>query len=133
MKNTERRPAARDQRGITLIETVVALSLFAVTAATMSSFLVAQIRHASNNHLQTRAYAIAEDQLEATRTLRYNDMQSSTKQVSVGAVRYTVATSVTANTPANGLKTINVNVSWADPTGPKTIDVSTIYTEVRRF
>lgn len=133
MKPPERRGAARNQRGITLVETVVALGLFALTAATMSRFLVTQIRHASNNHLQTRAYALAEDQLEGTRALRFNDMQPSTKQVLVGQVRYTVATTVQTNTPASGLKTIKVNVSWADPTGPKAIDVSTIYTEVRRF
>ncbi|MDX2167352.1 MAG: prepilin-type N-terminal cleavage/methylation domain-containing protein [Deltaproteobacteria bacterium] len=133
MKRAERRAAWRNQRGITLIETIVALSLFAVTAATMSKFLVAQIRYASNNNLQTKAYSLAEDQLETIRSQRFNDMASSSKQVTMGAVKYTVASTVTDDTPANGLKSINVAVTWTDNTGPKSINVSTIYTEVRRF
>jgi prepilin-type N-terminal cleavage/methylation domain-containing protein len=133
MKRAERRAAVRNQRGLSLIETIVALSLFAVTAATTSKFLVSQIRHASNNNLQTKAYSLAEDQLETIRSQRFNDMVSSSKQVTVGAVKYTVAATVTDDTPSNGLKSINVAVNWTDNSGPKNINVSTIYTEVRRF
>jgi len=133
MKSTERRHGVRSQRGLTLIETVVALGLFAMSAATMSTFLVTQIRHASNNHLHTRAYALVEDQLEATRAQRFNDMAASTKTVLVGQVSYTVETTVANHTPSNGLKTIDVNVSWNDNVGPRNVAVSTIYTEVRRF
>lgn len=133
MKSPDRRRRLRSQRGMSLIETVVALGLFAMTAATMSKFLVSQIRFASNNNLQTKAYSLAEDQLESIRALRFNDMAASSKQVNVGAVKYTVATAVSDDTPANGLKTINVAVTWTDNTGPKNVAVSTIYTEVRRF
>lgn len=116
-----------------MIETLVALSLFAMTAATMGQFLVTQIRHASNNHLQTKAYSLAAEQLEATRALRFNDMLASSKTVAFNGVQYIVATDVDDDTPSNGLKTIAVDVSWNDPTGPKNVSVSTIYTEVRRF
>jgi len=131
MKNSERR--WRGQRGMTLLETMIALSLFALTAATMSQFLVAQIRHASNNNLQTRAYSLAEEALEDMRAQRFNDMASSSKLVTDGAMNYTVATTVNNDTPSDGLKSINVNVSWKDPGGSRNVLVSTIYTEVRRF
>ena len=131
MKSTE--PRWRGERGFSLIETLVALSLFAMTAATMGQFLVTQIRHASNNHLQTKAYSLAAEQLEATRALRFNDMLASSKTVAFNGVTYTVATDIDDDTPSNGLKTIEVDVSWSDPTGPKNVSVSTIYTEVRRF
>ena len=131
MKNSERR--WRGQRGMTLLETMIALSLFALTAATMSQFLVAQIRHASNNNLQTRAYSLAEEALEDMRAQRFNDMASSSKLVTDGAMNYTVATTVDNDTPSDGLKSINVNVSWKDPGGSRNVLVSTIYTEVRRF
>ena len=43
------------QRGISLLETMVALGLFVVSAATTSDFLVQQIRQSSQNHLYTVA------------------------------------------------------------------------------
>ncbi|MFN8644191.1 MAG: hypothetical protein U0802_21985 [Candidatus Binatia bacterium] len=120
-------------RGISLIETLVALSLFAMTAATMGRFLVTQIRYASNSHLRTKALAMAADQLETVRAQRFNDMASGTTTKTVGGVAFTVATTVVDDTPANGLKSIAVNVSWKDPQGQKNVTVNTIYTEVRRY
>jgi len=134
MKSTEPRRRRRlNARGISLIETLVALALFAMTAATMGRFLVAQIRQASNSHLQTKALAMAAEQLESTRAQRFNDMVSGTKTQTVGGVLYTVQTTVNDDTPANGLKSIAVNVSWKDPQGPKNVTVNTIYTEVTRY
>ena len=116
-----------------MIETLVALALFAMTAATMGKFLVTQIRASSNNYLQTKALSLAAEQLEATRAQKYADMSSGTRTQTVGGVMYTIATTVTPNSPSNGLKSIAVDVSWQDPQGPKNVTVNTIYTEVRRF
>ena len=132
MKSTE--PGRRlNARGISLIETLVALALFAMTATTMGRFLVAQIRQSSNNHLQTKALALAAEQLESTRAEKYADMTSGTRTVMVGGVTYTVATTVDTDSPSHGLKAIEVAVSWNDPQGQKNVTVHTIYTEVRRF
>ena len=134
MKRSEQRPRRRlGERGLSLIETLVALGLFALTAGTMSRFLVGQIRGASTNNLYTKAYSLAEDQLEATRALKYNEMVASTKTVQTGLVKYTVATTVQTDVPADGLKKIQVNVSWNSPQGTKNVSLYTIYTEVRRF
>lgn len=115
-----------------MIETLVALALFAVSAATIGKFLVTHIRFASANYLSTQAYVLAEQELESTRALRYNDMAPSTKLVSVDGRKFNVDTSIENNTPANGLKKITVNVSWNDPFGAKNVAVQTIYTEVQR-
>ena len=132
MKSTEPRRRL-NARGISLIETLVALALFAMTATTMGRFLVAQIRQSSNNHLQTKALALAAEQLESTRAEKYSDMTSGTRTVMVGGVTYTVATTVDTDSPSHGLKAIEVAVSWNDPQGQKNVTVHTIYTEVRRF
>lgn len=132
MSNTDRRTRL-NAHGISLIETLVALTLFAMTVATMGRFLVAQIRQSSNNYLQTKALSLAEAQLEATRAQKYAEMTSGTTTQVVGGVTYTIATTVAADTPANGLKSIEVNVSWKDPQGNKNVKVNTIYTEVRRY
>ena len=133
MKSTDSRRRRWNARGISLIETLVALGLFAMTAATMGKFLVAQIREASSSHLQTKALALAAEELEATRAEKYANMVSGSRTETVGGVLYTIQTTVQSNTPADGLKAIAVNVSWTDPQGPKDVTVNTIYTEVRRF
>jgi len=134
MKSTEPRPAVwRDQHGVTLLETIVALGLFAMSAATIGTFMVSQIRFASTNAIYTKAYALAEEELETTRALAFSDMQDGTRTVTLENMSYKVVKQVDDDTPANGLKQIQVDVSWSDSGGPKNVSVHTIYTEVRRF
>lgn len=122
----------RSQRGVSLLETLVALGLFAVCAATMGKYLVSQIRLSSSNYLYSQAYALAEEQLENTRALRFNDMVAGSKTVPVDGQNFVVNTAVQNDSPANGLKQITVNVAWKDSLGPKNVSVRTIYTEVQR-
>ena len=137
MSTTDRRAPWRRRlrwrRGISLIETVVALGLFAITAATMGKYLVSQIRLASTNYLYTQAYALAEEELESTRALHFNDMVPLTKTVAIDGRNFTVNTTVSNDTPANGLKQITVNIGWSDTLGARNVSVYTIYTEVQRY
>ena len=128
-----RRRGVASQRGVSLIETLVALGLLAISAGTVGNFLVQQIRMGAKNYLYTQAYALAEAQLEATRALDFNFIVSGSKNTTVGEVSYTVATQVLNDVPANGLKQITVNVSWKDQNGPKNVSVQTIYTEVQQY
>ena len=129
-----RRPRwQRSQAGVSLIETLVALGLFAITASTMGKYLVQQIRMSTTNYLYTQAYAMAEEDLEATRALRYNDMAPGSRTEDIGGTRFTVNRQIASDAPADGLKTITVTVSWKDPQGPKNVVVQTIYTEVQRY
>jgi Tfp pilus assembly protein PilV len=121
------------QRGISLIETLVALGLLAISAGTIGNYLVQQIRMSSMNYLYTQAYALAETQLEATRALDFVDMLPGSKSTTVGGVPFTVATEILNDVPANGLKQITVNVAWKDMYGPKNVTVQTIYTEVQQY
>jgi len=135
--STTDRPAPRRrraaQRGISLLETVVALGLFAITAATMGKYLVNQIRMASTNYLYTQAYALAEEELESTRAMHYSDMVPVTKTVTIDGRDFSVNTTVLNDTPADGLKKITVNVGWSDTLGTRNVSVYTIYTEVQRY
>ena len=125
-------PRLRSQRGLSLIEVFVALGLFAISAATIGKYLVSHIRLGASNYLYTQAYVLAEQELESTRALRFTDMVPSSKLVSVGGSKFTVATQILNDTPANGLKQITVNVNWNEPLGARNVAVRTIYTEVQR-
>ena len=121
------------QRGVTLLETLVALSLFAITAATMGKFLVSQIRRSASNYLYSQAYVLAEQQLESLRALPdYTAIVPSSTTATVGGTAFVVNTNVLNNTPADGLKQITVNVNWHDNFGAQNVAVQTIYTQVQR-
>ncbi len=124
------RSALRNQRGITLVETLVALGLFALTSASLADFLVHQIRQASSNHLDTLAYSLAADAMESARAEPFKEIAGRSKTVTEEGMTFIVSMAVDDNTPASGLKTITSNVSWDEPGGSRTISVSTIYTEV---
>lgn len=132
MADPGRRRRYTGEAGISLLETVVALGLFAISAATMGSFLVQQIRFATTNYLYTQAYSLAERQLEATRALRYDAMAADSKAITIGGTRYTVQTQVVNNSPETGMKRITVDVGWKEPLGTRNVSVYTVYTEVQR-
>ena len=131
--NLIRRRRWSNQRGASMIETVVALGLFGIVAASMSGFLTHQVRRSSANHLSTIAYDLAESALETARAGNIGDLTSSSKTVSEGNMTFTVATQVQDDTPSVGLKTVNARVTWKDQLGTQQIDVPAVYTEVRRF
>jgi prepilin-type N-terminal cleavage/methylation domain-containing protein len=130
MKNTDRRK--RQRRGFSLIETLVSISLFALSAAAIGGFLTQQIRAAGANFRTSYAYTVAEEELEAIRALDYDQMVSRSSTKSLGATRFNIATAVTPNQPSANMKSIQVTVSWTDNSGEKNVTVSTVYAQVRR-
>ncbi len=120
----------RDQRGVTLVETLVALGLFALISASLADFLVHQIRQSSSNYLDTLAYGLAADAMESARAATFADIASGSTTVSEEGMTFTVSLAVDNDTPESGLKTITSNVSWDEPSGSRTISVSTIFTEI---
>jgi hypothetical protein len=122
----------RSQRGATLLETVVAVGLFALTAATMGDFLRQQIRTGGSNMNYSTAYSLAAEEFEDIRALPYDDIASRTSTTSQGTVTFAVDTAVVNDTPSANMKQITVNVNWKEPMGTQNVTVRSIYTSVRR-
>ena len=132
MQHRRQRARVGSDRGVSLLETLVALSLFAIAAGTMGNFLVQQIRMASTNHNFTTAYAYAEQELEDIRALDYADIVSRTSSHPAGSLTFTTDTQVVANDPAPNMKKITVTVSWTEPGGARSVALNTIYTAIKR-
>jgi hypothetical protein len=98
----------------------------------MGSFLTQQIRAGGTNYNYATAYSLAAEEFEDLRALRYADIADRSSTLTSGAMTFTVATAVDADTPAANMKQITINVSWRDLDGDKTIALHTIYTEIRR-
>lgn len=134
MRNIRRRlhRAAAGQRGVSMIETLVALSLLALCMAGVTQLITLQARYVTRSYLSTQAYTLAAQELESMRTLDYVDMASRSSAETIGTTRYTVATEVVANSPSPNMKRIQVTVSWESFAGPQNVTVATVYSEVRR-
>lgn len=130
--NTRHPRSWRSQRGATLLETVVAVGLFALTAATMGDFLRQQIRTGGVNANYSTAYSLAAEEFEDMRALPFDEVASRTSTLSQGSVTFAVDTAVADNTPDINMKRITVNVNWKEPDGPQNVTVHSIYTSVRR-
>ena len=130
LRNTTAR--LRNQRGVSLIETITALSLFAISAATMGDFLTHQIRVVGSNTNYTVAHEIGVEELEAMRSLLYEQMEGGTHEVQKGGMLYEITTTVDDNVPAPNMKSISVDIGWNEPDGQRHVVLETIYTAVTR-
>lgn len=120
----------RRQRGFTLLELLVSMSLFAVVASGIGA-LAAQsmVRSAANRH-GTAAVLLAQQELERLRGLEYDDVVPGSTTQTMGGGSYTIATAVQNDTPAANMKQITITVSWRGPEGLRSYAVSTIYADV---
>lgn len=129
-------PRARRQLhpegGTTLIESMVAVGLFLVAAAAISSLLVGHIRYQGMNTIRTTAITLAARELENLRGLDYKDIASHTTTQSIDGRTYTIVTTVQDNTPAANMKTIEASIGWTESSGAQTYAISAIYTAIKR-
>jgi type II secretory pathway pseudopilin PulG len=122
----------RTQHGTTLVESIVALGLFAIGAGAVGSLLTQHIRQQVTNGTSTTAVSLAEQQFELLRGLNYDDIAGSTTVTAVDGMTYTIRTTATSNVPAPNMKQIEVQVSWTEPKGPQVYTGYAIYTAVKR-
>lgn len=119
--------ALRNQRGISLVEVVTSVTLFAVAAAGLSAGTVANMRGNSSSRAASAASALIHDQIEKFRALDPTanpaDLTEGTHQDSLNPVdglgraggAFSRSWVVTADTPRQGLSEVVVTVSWRDP------------------
>ena len=118
-------------RGFTLIETLAAMTLFAIVAAAISSMAGAAMRQTDRNKHGMAAAFIAQRQMEHVRGLDYPSIVANTQSISMGPHEtYTVTTSVVDNQPVANVKTVTVTVTWTGPEGPKSYAITTYYTDI---
>lgn len=124
--------AFHDQRGTTLMESLVALTLFGLTAAAIGNLLTQEIRLQGTNGTATTAITLAERELEDLRAQDYGTIASRSAVNTVGGATYTLLTTVVPDSPAPFMKSITTNVTWTEAIGPQSYLLYAIYTDVTR-
>ena len=124
----------RSTEGSALIEALVAVTVFAATAAAAFNMLAFSLVTARENALNTHAVALAVQEREDLRALTYS--QIATRDVFTTAspnlftnTAFAVHSDVQNDQPAPNMKTVTVTVSWTHRALPRTYTLQTIYTD----
>jgi prepilin-type N-terminal cleavage/methylation domain-containing protein len=114
---------ALGRAGYSLIEILVALSLFSIASLGISVGVATVVRTGKLSEKVTQATILAQDKLE--------ELCSQAGSLTAGADSppgFTRAWAVTADSPEAGVLQVDVTVSWHDST-PHTITLTTVINE----
>jgi prepilin-type N-terminal cleavage/methylation domain-containing protein len=130
MRSRRKRSSRRGQEGVSLLESLAAISLFAIVAAGTATMAGSLMRQTASNRQSTAASMLAQEELERVRGLAYNDIQDGSQSREMADKTYQVATTVQTDSPAAGMKRIRVIVSWDSPLGERSYELETIFTSI---
>ena len=117
----------RNQRGISLIEVVTSVTLFAIAAAGLSAGTVANIRGNTSSRAASTASALIHDQIEKLRALDpttnpaaltagpHQDVLNPIDGLGRSGGMFTRSWVVNQDSPRDGMSEVIVSVSWRDP------------------
>lgn len=127
---TGARECASRAGGFTLLEVLMAMSLFALVGTAVNVLSINAMRQSVYNRHGTTAVRLVQQELETLRGRQYTEIVNNASRATVAGLNYTIGTAVDVDTPAAGMKQITVKVSWTGLEGTKSYEVKTIFTSV---
>ncbi|MBI5376873.1 MAG: prepilin-type N-terminal cleavage/methylation domain-containing protein [Candidatus Schekmanbacteria bacterium] len=115
-----------DDRGFTLIEVMVAVSLMTVGILSFLMLSSVLIKSQSSSYMQSVALYLAQEKIDQTMNLPFTSLVTSTTNETNSQIAtahpeiigvksaFTRTTSILVDSPSAGLKSITVTVSWKD-------------------
>jgi Tfp pilus assembly protein PilV len=122
-----------DERGSSLIEVAVASAMFAIVLLGFTPSVINATRATRSSDNNAAAVTLAQDKLEWLRSLAstnanltagtHSDTLNPLKANGTTGGIYTRSWTVTNDTPAKGMKRVEMTVSWPEVNGPAAITV----------
>ena len=122
-----RKRAPRDERGFTIVETMVAIGIMAVAFLGMASVHAISARAQSLGQNEGLARFVADQQLELMRRTAVGAIQSYTGSTTVQCVSFGITRTVSNVTMG---KKVVVTTTWTDRFGPRSLTLTTIVSQV---
>jgi prepilin-type N-terminal cleavage/methylation domain-containing protein len=116
--------------GFSLVEVMVAMTVFAIAASAVASLMFHSTETISNNNFSSQAIVCAQEELEIVRAKTYDSIENYERDCEGEGMSFEVIREVTENEPSEGLKTIVVTVIWTEKGESRSYAIETIYTEV---
>jgi len=116
-----------DERGFTIVETLVAVGIMAVAFLGMAGVHALSSRAQSLGQNQGLARFVADEQLELMRRTAVADIAADSSSKVVQGVEFDYQRTV-ATVPMG--RRVTVTVTWTDRFGPQTLTLSTIVSQV---
>ncbi len=119
--------------GFTLIETLIAVVIFAIVSLAMTSLMVTNTRMISENTQSSEAIGYAQELLENLREVPVSSLSpgsSTATRQSARGTEYLITWTVTPNSPATGRTAVAVTVAWSHKGTPRSYATQSIFTQV---
>ena len=117
--------------GFSLMEVLVAMVIFSISALAVTSLMVNHTKLVSLNAQSSEAIALAQDKLEDLRTMNFTSLASnSAPPVIKKGTAYTTSWTVQQNTPATGMATLTITVAWNHKGVAKSYVTKSIFSSV---
>ena len=116
-----------DQRGISLLEVLASVTLFAIVASALSATTMGTIRFDAVSNDTAAASTLVQDEIERFRALNpaanpadltagnHNDALNPLNGLGKTGGKFTRTWTVTPNTPQSGVSMVVVTVTWNSP------------------
>jgi len=126
--NTTKMRKGSKEKGFTLLEVIVAISILTIGILAVASMQAASIRGNSFASGVTEGTTWAGDQVERLMALPYdhNDLDQAQNPHQAIEGRYTINWNVADDTPITNAKTINVTVTWTDQGVQKSVSLQRV-------
>ncbi len=116
------------EKGFTIIEVLIAVSVLTIGILAVSTMQVSSIRGNAFASRQTEGTTIALDRLEKLMSLSYGDanLAAGSHTAPSPSSRYTVVWNVSDDSPLDNAKRVIVNVRWTAHGAQKNVSVERI-------
>ncbi len=119
-----------NQKGFSLLEVLIAISIFAVGLLALAQMQITSIQGNAFSGRTTDATTLAQDRLEQLMALAYTDADlddgAHEDTQTVEGVTYTISWNVTDNALINNTKTVIMTVAWSDGGRQRTLSMQFI-------
>ena len=119
-----RHPLSRGDEGFTIVEVMVAISVFAVLATAFAATWTASLRSLASSKARTQAEELASSQLEEMRRVSYNDLGT------VGGNPIGIVTPTKTVTSGNQTLTVATKISFVNDKAPTAKETGADYKSV---